>query len=740
MNLREPNSSEEKMRYLGALLLLSLAGNAWAQGIVLDRRPIVVPPPRPTPRVVDRIRLQEHRVLIRIVDQAARVEVERVFFNPNPWPAEGVYLFPLPEKAAVSKFTLSMGGRQVPGELLDANRAREIYRRIVHRRRDPGLLEYAGRRLLRARIFPIPPRGQARITLAYEQLLNPVGGVLELVYPLKSDRFAPGPVKVSGKIEVHAEAGVQTLFSPTHKLDVVKQGPQDAVASFEESRFSADRDLRLLFTLGRRNFGLALASHKPPAEDGTFLMLIAPHTGFGGGKVMPKDIVFVVDTSGSMGERGGRKIAQAKSALAYALGRLGKNDRFNVIAFSTEARAFRDQPVPATTENLAAAQTYVKGLEATGGTAIDDALKLALQVKRTTGRVPIVFFLTDGQPTIGPSDPKTILADTAAANRAGARIFVFGVGNDVNTVLLTELARRNRGTGHFVSEQESIELKVSALYEKVAAPVLADATLTVGGAEVYDLYPRRVGDLFKGQQLAIVGRYRKPGPCLVTLKGKVGKKEVSYVYEGILQSRAEREDIARLWAVRKVGFLLDEIRRNGENRELVETIKRLGTRYGIVTPYTSFLVVEERKIARRGFAGGLLPPDSPAGKRLRRLEKDREAASDAGEALKAKRPSGAGAVAGARLVHRLAFASQPDQVTGIGVRRIGAKTFRLQEGVWVDLELERETHKDASRVVVRYLGEEYDKLIEDATLARYLSAGPKMRLIYEGVIYEIVEN
>ena len=726
------------MRYLGALLLLSFAGNVFAQGIVLDRRPIVVTPPRPTPRVVNRIRLAEHRVQIRIVDQAVRVEVEQVFYNPNPWQAEGIYLFPLPDRAAVSKFTLSMGGRQVPGELLDANKAREIYRRIVHRRRDPGLLEYAGRRLLRARIFPIPPRGEARITLAYEQLLDPVGGVLELVYPLKSDRFAPGPVKVSGTIAVHAEAGVATLFSPTHKLDVVRKGPKDAVASFEESRSAADRDLRVFYSLGRKNFGLALASHKPAAEDGTFLMLIAPHTGFGQGRVMPKDIVFVVDTSGSMGERGGKKIAQAKKALAYALGRLDKRDRFNVIAFATEARAFRDHPVPATAENLAAAQAYVKGLEATGGTAIDEALKLALNMQRTTGRVPTVFFLTDGQPTIGPTDSRTILADAAAANQAQARVFVFGVGNDVNAVLLTELARRNRGTGHFVSENESIELKVSALYDKVASPVLADATVTVGGGAAYDMYPRRIGDLFKGQQVAIVGRYRKPGPCLVTLKGKVGDKEVSYVYEGTLSAGADREDIARLWAVRKVGFLIDEIRRNGEKRELVETIKRLGTRYGIVTPYTSFLVVEEREIARRGFAGGPVPPNSPAGERLRRLGEDRAEAQDAGDALKAKKASGSGAVAGAKLAGRLALASRANEMTGIGVRRIGGKTFRLQDGVWIDLDLE--ATKDAPRLVVRYLSEEYDKLLEDATLARYLSAGERMRLVYKGTIYEIVEN
>ncbi|MHC4818031.1 MAG: VIT domain-containing protein, partial [Planctomycetota bacterium] len=201
------------MRYLAAIALaLSLFGaDALAQGIILER--IIIDPPRTPPRPPRRwpIRLKEHRVQIRIQDQVAQTEVVQIFHNANAWPVEGIYLFPLPDNASVSRFTMRMGGKDITGEILDAKRAGDIYRSIVYRRRDPGLLEYAGRRCIRARIFPIPPRGDTKITLRFEQVLAPVGGVVEMIYPLRSDKFAPGRVRVSGSIDISSGAGVATV-------------------------------------------------------------------------------------------------------------------------------------------------------------------------------------------------------------------------------------------------------------------------------------------------------------------------------------------------------------------------------------------------------------------------------------------------------------------------------------------------------------------------------------------------
>lgn len=738
------------MRYLALAILLPalFALEASAQGIVLERRfeetmperrPPVTVPPRRGP-----IRLVEHQVHIRIEDQSAVTEVTQVFHNPNPWQMEGIYLFPIPEHASVSRFTMRMGNKEVVGELLDRKKARDIYRSIVTRRDDPGLLEYAGRRLLRARLFPIPPRGDTKVTLRYEQLLSPVGGVLELVYPLKSDTFAPGPVRTSGVIDVRSQAGVATLYSPTHKLDVVRKGPDHAIASFEESASPADRDLRVLYGHGRRDIGMMLATHKPAGEDGHFLMLLAPNGGLEESDVLPKDIVFVLDTSGSMGDRGGTKMKQAKAALTYALGRLAPRDRFNVVDFATEARSFRENVVKATPDNVAAALAYVERLEATGGTAIHDALVKALQLPRAEGRVPLVLFLTDGQPTIGPSDTGTILRAMEQTNTAKARLFVFGVGNDVNTNLLDRMAQKSRGIGHYVAESENIELKVSALYDKVASPVLTDVKVTISNADEYDVYPRDLGDLFKGQQLAIVGRYRKAGPAAVTLTGRVGGRDVTYVYEGTFGTSSDREYLPRLWAVRKVGFLLGEVRRNGEKPELVHEIKRLATRYGIVTPYTSFLVLEEREFLRRGMRRRAVPssPGAPAADAadggiaaLRDMERSMD---EAGEAIAKKKASGAGAVRGARLENELKSADRAEHA-GVGVKEIAGKTFRLIEGVWVDTTVQafRAKTPDAKVVKVKYLSDAYFALLDNEAVAKFLGAGKAVTFVHGGIVYQI---
>jgi len=731
------------MRSLLAVLALFLALptlDAAAQGIVLETTWHRHPPRRPTPRRTQRMRLKSHRVNVLIEDQVARTSVEQVFFNPNPWPMEGIYVFPLPRGAAIGEFTMSMGGKQVKGEVLDAKRARAIYLSIVHRRKDPGLLEFAGRSLIRARLFPIPARGETKVTLSFSQVLEPEGGLVEWRYPMRSDKFAPGPVNIAGRIEIRAQAGVSNVFSPSHKLDIVRKDENSVVASFEETRSAADRDLQVLFGLGRKDFGVVLTTHKPAGEDGYFLMLLAPNTSTRKTAVLPKDIVFVIDTSGSMGDRGGQKMRQAKAALEYALGRLDARDRFNVISFSTEARPFRDGPIVAGKENVQAALEYVRKLEATGGTAIHAALVSALGgLNREAGRVPIVIFLTDGRPTIGPTGVETILKDTVRSNRAQARLFVFGVGDQLNATLLTSLADQHQGSTNFVAEREDIEVKVSDFVDKVSSPVLTDVTVDITDVGQHDVYPRKLGDLFKGQQVVVVGRYRGDGARAITLHGRLGAELRSFVYEGTFSKDARHDFLPRLWAVRKVGYLLSEIRRNGEKKELVDEIRKLGIRHGIVTPYTSFLVVEEDELRRRSGrpAAPMTPGDSGfggvgGGSRKRSLD-------DARDALKEKKSSGRGAVAGAKLAVELEDAELAKGLAGIGVKTVAGKTFRLEEGVWVDTALAsfRQKHPKSEVVKVKYLDEAYVALLDDEELARYFSVGTKLTVVHNSRIYEI---
>ncbi len=729
------------MRNCGTLLLLLALppAEALAQGIVLERLIVETEPQTPPDRVPEPrggwgIRLVDQKIHASVEDQAAVFEVTQIFHNPNPWPGEGIYLFALPEGASVSRFTMQMGGKDVPGELLDATRARDIYLSIVRRRDDPGLLEYVGRGLIRARLFPIPARGDTKVTLRYDQMLAAVGGLVELAYPLRGDAFGGSGGGVAGTIEVRGQGGVGTMFSPTHALDVVRRDDGSVVASFEERVSKGDRDLRVLYGLGKRDIDLHLATHKQAGEDGYFMMLLSPNRETG--EAIAKDIVFVIDTSGSMGENGGAKMRQAKAALGYALGRLGAKDRFNVVAFATAPRPFRDGVVEASAENVQAALGFVEGLEATGGTAIHDALVAALKLDRAEGRVPIVLFLTDGEATVGPTETPQILSAVEKANAAGARVFSFGVGDALNATLLTDLADRTRGNALFVSERENIELKASALYDQVASPVLTDVTLRVDG--VHDVHPARLGDLFKGQQVSVVGRYTKPGACAVTLTGKLNGRDVSYTYDARFGDAPARDYLPRLWAIRQVGFLLGEIRAHGERNELVEEVKRLGTRYGIVTPYTSFLVVEEERMLRERLPAPAVEAPSDRRRRalaLGALDEAQAEADLAEDALGESKQAGAGAVASAKMALRLEDADT-DADAGVGLRTVGDKTFRLVDGVWEDTAIAAAPF-DGPVVRVACLGDDYMKLLDDTQLARYLSVGTRVRLLYDGKLYEI---
>jgi Ca-activated chloride channel family protein len=448
-----------------------------------------------------------------------------------------------------------------------------------------------------------------------------------------------------------------------------------------------------------------------------------------------------------MGDRGGRKIKQAKRALSYALGRLQPQDRFNIVTFATEARRFRPELLPATEANIEAAVQHVEGLVAAGGTAIFDALGAALELPRDAGRVPLVIFLTDGVPTIGPTQPESILELAAKANVAKARLFVFGVGYDVNTRLLAGLAEANGGSDSYVSEQEDIERQVSALVDRVSSPVLTDVRVTIEGIETHEVYPRRIGDLFRGEQVVMVGRFRGDGAHAIRLSGRLGEEEVHYVYEATFDGNARREYLPQLWAVRRVGFLIGEVARNGANSELVDEIRRLGTRYGIVTPYTSFLVVDERELTRdrfdrvralRGGAGGpgAADEDRQFESALHDLDAEEDAAGEAKSALDAGASVGRGAVGGSAQAAALRKEKQPAKLVGRGVKHAGGKTFRWRDGIWQDIDYDAANF--AGKVVeVAYLADAYIALLDNVALARMLSVGTDVNVIHDGVLYKI---
>ena len=550
------------------------------------------PPPRPyafAPLDVDYV-----KVHTRITDQVAVTAVDQEFYNPNPARLEGTFVFPVPKGAHIDKFTMEIDGKQVEAELLPAEKARRIYEDIVRKLKDPALLEYAGRDIFKVRIFPIEPNSKKRITLSYTELLKADDGLVSYVLPLNTEKFSAKPIRnVSVQVDLESKRPLKSIYSPSHSVEVKRHGADRATAGYEATDVRPDTDFALYFAPEKDEIGVNLLTHRQGDEDGYFLLLASPGVDVKERQVVMKDIAFVLDTSGSMA---GKKLDQAKKALQFCVENLNDGDRFEIIRFSTEVEPLFDQLVKATKQNRARADDFIKDLRPMGGTAIDDALRKALALRPGGEDRPfVVIFLTDGRPTIGTTDEEQIIANVKKENDGRTRIFCFGIGTDVNTHLLDRITEDTRAVSQYVLPDEDLEVKVSSFFSKIKEPVLANPTLRfTGDIRATKLYPSPLPDLFKGEQLVLVGRYSGKGDAAVTVEGAVNGAARKFTYEVSFPEEASRNEfIPRLWATRRVGYLLDEIRLHGENAELRDEVTELARKYSIVTPYTAYLILED---------------------------------------------------------------------------------------------------------------------------------------------------
>lgn len=572
-------------RLLVLTVLLASATSAHATGLLI-----------PTEKSLPPLAMLNHKVDIGIEDQVAITRIEQTFRNHTDRQLEATYIFPVPKGASVRKFSMWVDGKEVPGELVEADKARQIYTSIVQRTLDPGLLEYMGNNLLKLRVFPVPPKGDQKIAISYTSVAENDNGLVEFVYPLKAEARATSTLKeFTLKVNLKSQHPLQNIYSPTHAITMTRPNDREAIIGFEKDQALLERDFQLFYTLGMKDVGVTALTHRPnPSQDGYFMMLVSPRAELSRSQQVPRDMIFVLDTSGSMR---GKRMTQARNALKYCLNQLTPVDRFAVLNFATTVNQYTDKLLDATTDNVTAARRWVDALEATGGTAINDALAVALGLRASDEtRTSTIVFFTDGMPTIGETNAEKILHNVAAKNKGVTRIFTFGVGDDVNAALLDRLSDTTRAISTYVRESEDIEAKVSSLYGKISNPVLANLKLTVGeGVSINEVYPPQLPDLFHGSQLVVLGRYTGTGHVAVKLTGNVGKDAKEFVYEINFPGKAtdEKAFVEDLWARRKVGYLLDQIRVNGAKKELVDEVVTLAKRYGITTPYTSYLVVPD---------------------------------------------------------------------------------------------------------------------------------------------------
>lgn len=574
-------------RFMIAIAAVLLAGSAvQANGVLV-----------PVEKKLPPLALVDQKITIQIEEQVAVTRIEQAFRNHTGRPLEATYLFPVPKGASVRKFTMWVNGVETPGEIVEADKARKIYTDIVARTLDPGLLEYMDQQLIKLRVFPVLPKEDQRVSLTYTSV-NPVdNGLIEYLFPMRGDGKAAQTLeKFSINVHLKSQHSLTNIYSPSHPITITRPNDKEAVLGFEKNQAILDRDFQLFYQAGPKDIGLTALAHRPIADrPGYFMLLLSPRPELSRTQHQPRDFVFVIDTSGSM--RIGNRLGQAKNALRFCLKSLNPDDRFAMVNFASTVNKYATNLQTATPANIEAARKWVDDLESTGGTFIDGALQEALAMRSgDESRTFTMIFFTDGQPTWGEKDPQKILANVAKKNTGNTRIFSFGVGNDVNTVLLDALADGTKAVSTYVRESEDIESKVSSLYAKISNPVLANLKLQVGDQiKISEVYPPQLPDLFHGSQLVVFGRYTGQGETTIKLTGTIGKETKEFTYQLKFADRTDGNQgfVEDLWARRKVGYLLDQIRVQGESKEVVDEVIQLAKRYGITTPYTSYLLVPD---------------------------------------------------------------------------------------------------------------------------------------------------
>lgn len=753
-----------RIHHIVALMFLLLVGIV---PVAAQTEPCPMPPPCPTdapcpvtpgcviveppfqPGVFTNpewLKIDYHRVNVSIQNQIATTSVSMEFRNEGNGLAEGTFLFPLPGGASVDQLTMTINGVEIEAKILAADEARSIYNEIVRQYRDPALLEYVGDSAIQANVFPIPPGETRKIDIRYSQVLTVDNGLLHYVYPLKiTNLLSQNPVQeMSVRIEVDSNDPISNVYSPSHPIAIGREGDNKFTAGYESAGTIPADDFSLYYGLATQSINANLLTYRESAnEDGFFMLLVQPPLSLPSDEAIAKDVIIVLDQSGSMF---GDKWDQARDAAEYVLKQLNPADRFNVVLFSTGMRVFSNNME--STDQAQAAIDWVRGQEAIGGTDINLALTTAFDmadVERTT----TVLFMTDGLATEGETDTADILENLKAAARPNIRVFSFGVGDDVDTLLLDSIVRDQHGTGTYVRPTERIDEEVASLYNKISAPVLTNVTLETGGLNTSDVYPTTpLPDLFAGTQLTLVGRYRGDASNVsFTLKGKVNGEEQTFVYSGLnFAPQAGGESyIARLWATRRIGDLLNSIRLNGENKELVDSVVALSVRYGIITPYTSFLITEDDILSQAG--------RDRAEEAFEQQAQELSSSNTGSAAVNAADASAglANAAAAPAQQPMIMATAQPTGTIGGSttddegyvaepvvnpIQTVDGKTFLLQNGIWTDTAFLPDTMQTEK---VTFLSDEYFALLDaKPALAPYFAIGDQVIVVIDGVAYEVV--
>ena len=684
--------------------------------IMCASAPCVPPPCGPDRR--ERVERTGRDVKITLEGRVLRYEVTEKWTNHGRTIGEADYVLPLPRGAAFEDLALEIDGEMVTGEALGAGQARRIYEEIVRQQRDPALVEWMELGVLRTRIFPIQPGETRTVVVRFRAVAEREGDALRVDVPApRGNGTASSGTGLT--LSWPAGEGFGETWSPTHQVSTSMRG-----ASRVARVTDAVGTVTLLVPVRTtRGAALSVLTHAPALNDGYALITLAPPSR--PMAATPRDVTFVIDVSGSMS---GVKMEQAKAAGKQLVQSLGREDRFRLIAFSSDVSEFRESWTMATDAGQRAALAWLDGLRAVGGTNIGGALERALEASSPAGRLALVLFMTDGAPTVGERNPVR-LAARASELREGRRVFTFGIGADVNATLIERLALDGAGTAHFVRPEEDVERVVGVVAQRLTRPVATDVRVRAEGVTLSAVQPAGTIDLFAGQELTILARYRgavEQGRLIVT--GRTPDGPVTWTATVRFPARRSADAfVGRLWATQRVGWLSAERRRAGANAEVDDEIRTLGTRWGIPTELTSYLVLEP------GMTNVAAAPPSPRRTPIdalnqvvttgtrgaepeRILDSPNSLATVSSERLM---PNAAASGSGASSFDQAKAAAEMRDARSVGrmdaelnaarLRRAAGRTFAWRDSTWVD---QRAAAIDARRVAVKPYSAAYFALME----------------------------
>lgn len=537
------------------------------------------------------LEIKEQDVRVTINNSIAVTQIDQVFVNTENRQVEALYTFPVPRNASVSNFSMWIAGKEMIGEVVEKERAREIYESYKQVKRDPGLLEQVDYKQFEMRIFPIAAGAEQHVRLEYYQELDVDHDWATYVYPLATDvRGRAIDTTVQGRfsltLDIKSEVPIAELKSESHADDfvVVNHDPQYAQASMELTRGDLSRDVVIAIQNKRPRTGLDCVTSRPPGEDGYFMMTLTPGEDLSK-TIEPMDYVFLLDVSGSMARDD--KLAISRQSLIAFIDSLSPEDRFDCLAFNLAPTPLFRELRAADPTQLENASAFFDKQRARGGTVLQPALSAAYAY-RDDDRPLNVVLLSDGMTEPGEQSE---LLRLIASRPEGVRVFCVGVGNDVNAPLLEQMASSAGGLAAFVSTQDSFSRQAQLMRQKLVRPAIQNVVVEFAGADVDDVEPTQLGDLFYGTPLRLFGRYGKPGTTEVTLRGTIqGAKWEQTVTMELPQADQGNSEIERMWAHRRVERLMGK-QRAGES-DTTDEIVRLCEGYSIVSPFASMLVLE----------------------------------------------------------------------------------------------------------------------------------------------------